>query len=167
MQYFQTGAPREVLDAQVQRGFAFVEEKCMEELLTSRGKAIPEGDEEDNSWKTELAMACIAAIKPDMIDTEAAACIARGFVEEHPDCYATLEVVEEQLKYVYNAGETQNIAEFVADLARRNRRMTSSLAPVTVDCTSTSRSPPRRSSPPCTSGHLAGCQIMAKPILRR
>ena len=68
VQSFQTGAPREVLDAQVQRGFAFVEEKCMEELLTSRGKAIPEGDEEENSWKTELTMACLAAIKPDMIE---------------------------------------------------------------------------------------------------
>ena len=87
-----------MLDAQVQRGFAFVEEKCMEELLTSRGKAIPEGDEEDNSWKTELTMACLAAINPDMTDTEAAACIARGFVEEHPDCYATLQVGEEQLE---------------------------------------------------------------------
>ena len=118
VQSFQTGAPREVLDAQVQRGFAFVEEKCMEELLTSRGKANPEGDEEDNSWKTELTMACLVAIKPDMTDTEAAACIARGFVEEHPDCYATLQVGEEQLKDVCNAGEAQKIAEFVADLAR-------------------------------------------------
>ena len=103
VQSFQTGAPREVLDAQVQRGFAFVEEKCMEELLTSRGKAISEGDEEDNSWKTELTMACLAAIKLDMIDTEAAACIARGFVEVHSDCYATLQVGEEQLKHVCNA----------------------------------------------------------------
>lgn len=118
VQSFQTGAPREVLDAQVQRGFAFVEEKCMEELLTSRGKAIPEGDEEDNSWKTELTMACLAAINPDMTDTEAAACIARGFVEEHPDCYATLQVEEEQLKDVCNAGEAQKIAEFVAGLAK-------------------------------------------------
>ena len=86
--------------------------------MTSRGKAIPEGDEEENSWKTELTMACLAAIKPDMTDTEAAACIARGFVEEHPDCYATLQVGEEQLKDVCNAGEAQKIAEFVADLAR-------------------------------------------------
>ena len=84
VQVYQTGAPREVLDAQVQRGFAFVEEKCMEELLTSRGKVIPEGDEEDNNWKTELTMACLAAIKPDMTDTEAAACIARGFVDGAP-----------------------------------------------------------------------------------
>ena len=52
VQVYQTGAPREVLDAQVQRGFAFVEEKCMEELLTSRGKAIPEGGEDETNWKT-------------------------------------------------------------------------------------------------------------------
>ena len=107
-----------MLDAQVQRGFAFVEEKCMEELLTSRGKPIPERDEEGNIWKTELTLACLAAIKPDMTDTEAVACIARGFVEEHPDCYATLQVGDEQLKDVCNAGEAQKIAEFVVGLGQ-------------------------------------------------
>ena len=110
----QTGAPLEVLDAQADRGFAHVEEKCMEELLVSRGKSLPDGDEEDGNWRTELAMACIAATKPDMTDTEAAACIARGFVEEHPDCYATLQVDEDALRDVSNAGEAQKIAEVVA-----------------------------------------------------
>ena len=65
-----------------------------------------------------MTMACLAPIKPDMADTEAVACIARGFVEEHPDCYATLLVEEEQLKDVCNAGEAQKIAEFVANLSR-------------------------------------------------
>ena len=97
VQVYQTGAPREVLDAQVQRGFAFVEEKCMEELLTSRGKAIPEGDEEDNSWKTELTMACLAAINPDMADTEAFVCIVCVVVLESPVCYASFHVDEEAM----------------------------------------------------------------------
>ncbi|MDA8584450.1 hypothetical protein N9L68_09435 [bacterium] len=52
VQYCQTGAPREVSDAQVQHGLAFVEEKCMEDLLASRGNAIPDGDEDDNKLKT-------------------------------------------------------------------------------------------------------------------
>ena len=87
LQSYQAGVLRELLHAQVQRGFAFVEEKCMQELLKSRGKAIPEGDEEDLSWKTELTLACLAAIKPDMTDTEASACIARAFVERRLDSW--------------------------------------------------------------------------------
>ena len=86
----------------------------MEELLVSRGKSLPDDDEEDGNRRTESTMACIAATKPDITYTEAAACIARGFVEEHPDCYATLQVDEDALRDVSNAGEAQKIAAFMA-----------------------------------------------------
>ncbi len=110
----QTGAPREVPVAQADRGFAHVDEKCMEELLITRGKELPEGDEEETHRKTDLALACIAATKPDITDTQAAACIARAFVEENPDCYATLEVDVEALSDVVNAGEAKKVAEYAA-----------------------------------------------------
>ena len=72
-QSLQTEAPREVTDAQAQPGVAFADERCMEVLRTSRGKAIPEGYEADADWKTEFAMGFIAAIMPAIAGTQAAA----------------------------------------------------------------------------------------------
>ncbi|MDA8584449.1 hypothetical protein N9L68_09430 [bacterium] len=65
-----------------------------------------------------MTMACLAAINPDMSDTEAVACMLRGVVEEHSDCYATLQVEDDQLTYVCNAGESHNIAELMANMDR-------------------------------------------------
>jgi hypothetical protein len=86
----------------------------MEDLLEKLGCERPGGDEDDVDRKTELAIACIAATKPDMSDVEVAACIARAFVEEHPDCYSDVLVDNDALTDVVNAGEAKKIAESTA-----------------------------------------------------
>ena len=83
----QEGEPRPLLEAQAERGFAHVPEKSLEDLLMMKGKKVPDGDEDDIDRRTDLSMACIAAIKPDCTDIEAAAYVAKAFVAENPDVY--------------------------------------------------------------------------------
>ena len=78
----ESGPPKDVLDAQVQQGFAFVSQGCCEALLLSKGKSVPPGEEEDVDRKTQLALACIAAIKPDMKSEEVAQKINQGYLLE-------------------------------------------------------------------------------------
>lgn len=114
VQVQQTGPPLKLLEAQAHRGFAHVDEKSLEDLLVHCDRALPDCDADDLHRRTDLILAAIAAIKPDMTDVEAAACVARCFVEENPDCYAELLVDAEALSDVVNAGEAKKVAEFVA-----------------------------------------------------
>ena len=107
----QDGDRRPVLVAQADLGYAHVAEKCMEDLLMAKGK-VPPACTEDLHRKTELALACIAATKPDMTDLEASASIARAFVAENPDCYADLAVSSDALCEVLNAGEAKAAVEY-------------------------------------------------------
>ena len=64
-------APKRVLDAQADLGFAFVPESACESLLAMKGKALPAGSEDEVHRKTTLALACLSAIKPDLDAHEA------------------------------------------------------------------------------------------------
>ena len=83
----QEGEPRPLLEAQAERGFAHVPEKALEDLLMMKGMKVPDGDEDDIDRRTDLSMACIAAVKPDCTDIEAASYVAKAFVAENPDVY--------------------------------------------------------------------------------
>jgi hypothetical protein len=109
---FAYDAPKGVLEAQVDRGFAFVSEGACETLLHSKGKGLPEGDADELHRKTTLALACIAAIKPDMLAEEASKTINKAFLAENPDGYATLQVDEDALCDVLNKGEAKKITEY-------------------------------------------------------
>ena len=106
-----------VPEAQVRRGFAFVSEAACEQFLLLKKKTVPadEGDEEDR--KTELALACIAAIKPELTDVEAASLINLAFVLEHADCYEDSYVDPDAMSEVLNAGESKKVHE---DAVRTN-----------------------------------------------
>ena len=52
-------------------------------------------EKEDTDRKTQLALACIAAIKPDMKSEEVAHKINKAYLLENPDCYADLNVDED------------------------------------------------------------------------
>jgi hypothetical protein len=112
-----TATPKDLLEAQATCGFAHVSEKTMEDVLVHKGKEVPSGDEGDNHRKTDLALACIAAIKPDMPGREASRCVARAFVEENPECYSDVLVDENALGDVVNAGEAKKVAEHAARIA--------------------------------------------------
>lgn len=105
-------APKGVLEAQVDRGFAFVSEGACESFLQTEGKELPEGGETELHRKTTLALACIAAIKPDMFAEDVSKTINKAFVAEHPDCYTTLHVDEDALCDVLNKGEAKKITEY-------------------------------------------------------
>ena len=114
----ETGPPTDVLDAQVQQGFAFVSQGCCEALLLSKGKSVPPGEEEDVDRKTQLALACIAAIKPDMKSEEVAQKINQGYLLENPDCYAELNFDEDALNDVLDKGEAKKISEYIAHVEK-------------------------------------------------
>jgi hypothetical protein len=100
------------LEAQVDRGFAFVSEGACESFLLSREKELPEGGETELHRKTTLALACIAAIKPDMLAEDASKTINQAFLAENPDCYASLHVDEDALCDVLNKGEANKVTEY-------------------------------------------------------
>jgi hypothetical protein len=107
-------APQEVLVAQADAGFAFVSEDACEALLAEKGKELPEGKEGEIHWKTTLALACIAAIKPDLQAHAASRLINKAFLAENPDCYASLQVDEDALVDVLNKGEAKKVSEYNA-----------------------------------------------------
>ena len=118
VQCYQCGPKSPVLVEQVEQGFAHVSERCMEDLLTMKGKEVPEDDDAgDLHRKTMLSMACIAAIKPAMTDREASACVARRFLKENPDCYADVLVDSDIFKDVLNAGEAAKATEYNVKVA--------------------------------------------------
>ena len=85
VRWVQTGDAMDILQAQVERGFAHVPEQALEQLLTHKTKPLPVEDEEDSDRKTLLAMACIAAIKPDITMDKAVGYLNTAFAEENPD----------------------------------------------------------------------------------
>ena len=87
-------------------------EKALEDLLLMKGKKVPDGDEDDIDRRTDLQMACIAAIKPDCTDVEAAAYVEKAFIIEHPDVNLDPLVSEQALSDVLNAGEAKKAAEY-------------------------------------------------------
>ena len=112
-----TGQKTSVLEAQAMNGFAFVSEKTCEDLLAAKGKAVPDGDDDGLHRKTELALACIAAVKPDLTDVEASTLINKAFVEEHPDTYQELRIDPEALGDVLTANEAKKVAEYEVQVA--------------------------------------------------
>ena len=108
----ECGPPTDVLAAQANRGFAFVSETACEKLLHKKAKAVPEEHGPDLDRKTILAMACIAAIKPDMSAENVSKNLNAAFVAENPDCYADLQVDEDVLSDVVDKGEAKKMAEY-------------------------------------------------------
>ena len=91
-----------------------------------KGKKVPDGDEDDIDQRTDLSMACIAAIKPDCTDIEAAAYVAKAFVAENPDVYLDPLVSEQALSDVLNAGGAKEAAEYelaVTTTKAKNKRV--------------------------------------------
>lgn len=105
-------APKGVLEAQADLGFAFVSEGACEALLAAKGKELPDGSEDEVHRKTTLALACIAAIKPDIDAQTVSKIINTAFLRENPDCYANLQVDEDALCDVLNKGEAKKITEY-------------------------------------------------------
>ena len=108
----ENGPAKDVLSAQVDQGFAHVSEGALEKVLMMKKKEQPDGDEGDTDRKTALALACIAAIKPEMMAEDVAKRINLAFLEENPDCYATLQVDADTLSDVVDKGEAKKVAEY-------------------------------------------------------
>lgn len=108
------GTRLSVLDAQADQGFAHVSETACHEVLVFKGKAIPPGDEDGQDRKTILAIACIAAIKPDLTDIEAAHRINLAFIAENPNYYGDLLIDPDSLAEVVEKTEAKTIAERAA-----------------------------------------------------
>ena len=62
--------------------------------------------------RTDLSMACIAAIKPDCTDIEAAAYVAKAFDADNSNVHLDPLVSEQALSDVFNAGEAKEAAEY-------------------------------------------------------
>ena len=73
---------------------------------------------QDYCRKTALAMACIAAIKPDMSSEDVSKTLNKAFVAEHPDSYASLQVDVDVLSDVLDAGEARKTGECAAALEK-------------------------------------------------
>jgi len=106
-----------VLDAQADQGFAHVSEAACQEVLAFKKKDLPPGDEDGQDRKTILAIACIAAIKPDLTDVEAAHRINIAFIEEHPNYYGDLLIDPDSIAEVVEKTEAKQIAERAAATA--------------------------------------------------
>ena len=85
---------------------------------TARKKDLPDEGGPDQDRKTSLALACIAATKPDISAEDACKLINKGFIAEHPDCYADLEVDEDILSDVVDKGEAKKMAEYTVELEK-------------------------------------------------
>ena len=72
----------------------------------------------DHCRKTALAMACIAAIKPDMSSEDDSKTLNKAFVAENPDCCPSLQVDVDVLSDVLDAGEARKIGEYAAALEK-------------------------------------------------
>ena len=117
------GPMQSLKHAQAERGFAFVSEKTCEDLLLHEGKEVPEGDDKDeNHRKTELAMACIAAIKPAWTSEEASAALAKAFLAEHPDIYEHIHVPADCLTDVVDEGEVQKVMEWEQEKQKEQKK---------------------------------------------
>lgn len=119
MQTLCAGPRQSLKEAQAQNGFAYVDEQTCEEFLTHEGKNIPEGSEDgENHRKTELAMACIAAVKPGWSSVDAAAALSRGFAAEHPHIYEHIHVPTDALEDVVDKGEVRKVVEWEEERKR-------------------------------------------------
>ena len=106
-----------MLHAQAESGFPGVGEESLEALLTSKGKALPADAAAADHRKTDLVLAAISAIKPDLTDKEASECVCRGFLQELPDAYADLYVPPDMLGEVLVPGEAQAVEKYAVQVA--------------------------------------------------
>ena len=97
----------------------------MEEVILMQGLDVPDAEGDDVDRKTVLSLACIAAVKPDCTDLEAAASVAKAFVAESPDVYLDPLVDEHALADVVNAGEAKQAAEYALSvkLAKARKKL--------------------------------------------
>ena len=114
----ECGPAVDVLTAQANQGFAFVSEAALEKLLGRKKKSLPEEVGPDLDRKTSLALACLAAIKPDLSAEDASKTVQAAFIAENPDCYADLEVNEDVLSDVVDKGEAKKMAEYTLELEK-------------------------------------------------
>ena len=95
------------MDAQTSRGFAHVPDAVCELYLKSKGKEIPEVDDEYN-YRTVLQIACITATKPGLTDVEVAGFLNSSFLDEHAELLTMPLVDVDDLGDVLNPGEARN-----------------------------------------------------------
>ena len=118
VRHHEHASPVDVLTAQCERGFAFVPESACELLLAQLGKDVPETAEDDIDRKTNLAIECIAAIKPAMSAEDVCKAINKAFVAENPDCYATVKVDSDALSDVVDKSEAKKIAQYEIEVEK-------------------------------------------------
>ena len=111
------GPERELETACAETGFANVGEEALVEVLSRKGKPIPEPLGEDVHRRTDLILAAMSAVKPEWTDLEANAAVFRGFLLENPDTYADLHVDPDMLGEVLTAGERQGVHKYALSLA--------------------------------------------------
>ena len=115
MHAVQTGMPQPLLFSQSESGFAFVSERCLEQVLTERGKEVPEGDDDEEMHRgTVLKIACLAAVTPDLTDLQVTARLNKAFLVENPDGYKDLYVEPDMLSDVVDKTDAAKVAEFAA-----------------------------------------------------
>jgi hypothetical protein len=119
---WQSGEPRSVLKGLTLRGFAFVSEKTMENVLTAKKKDVPVHVDEDVDRKTELQMACIAAVDPTLNETQATLALHNSFMIENPDTYSELMVPPELIQEVVVPGEAKAVSDYATALSQAVRK---------------------------------------------
>ena len=106
-----------LLVAQAEAGFPGVGEESLEALLLSKKKTVAGDAKSDDHRRTDLVLAAISAIKPDLTEKEASACVARGFLHDIPDAYADLYVPPDMLGEVLVPGEAQAVEKYATQVA--------------------------------------------------
>jgi hypothetical protein len=103
-----------VLEENVERGFAFIDEHSCADLLRDRGVEPPPEDPKGGDRKMELALSCMRSLKPEWTEVEATKALNKGFILEHPDCYDDILVPDEILQDVLNNADGRKAREMSA-----------------------------------------------------
>ena len=74
-----SGPEQDIMLTHTRRGFVALDEKVLEQVLINKGKAVPDQEDENVDRKTELQMACLAAVNPGIDDVTATGYMHTGF----------------------------------------------------------------------------------------
>ena len=79
---------------------------------------MPVHVDEDVDRKTELQMACIAAVDPTLNETQATLALHNSFMIENPDTYSELMVPPELIQEVVAPGEAKAVSGYATALSQ-------------------------------------------------
>jgi hypothetical protein len=114
----QNGVARPILSAQAHYGFAHMEENVMSDLLLSKKLAVPKEDADGYCRRTDLQIACLHSVCPDMLDVDAHRALHRAFMEEHPDLYREMPVSLELLSSLVSNVEARKLAAYGDEITK-------------------------------------------------